>query len=88
MYISMGKKTVNGQNPMEPRSPTTSLKKGMSMAIKVVSITNIVLHTSRKKFSWYTPKKGMGTSYSAVTKSLLGHFRALHFSTNANNGWQ
>jgi len=25
-------------------------------------------------------------SYSAVTKPLFGHLRALHFSTNANKG--
>lgn len=47
MYIVMGKYTVRGQNPTAPRNASTSLKKGIRIARRVLITTKIVLQISR-----------------------------------------
>ena len=59
MYISTGKYIVKGQNPTAPKIPTTSLKNGRSMEMRVVEITKPVLLTNVKRLALYSPYLGI-----------------------------
>jgi hypothetical protein len=67
MYISMGKYTVNGQKDSEPMRPRKSLKNGNSIAIKAVTTTYAVLHTTLKKFTYKVPQRGIFMACSPFT---------------------
>lgn len=86
MYISTGKYTVIGQNPMAPKRASISLKKGIAMARIVTAATNMVLQTSLKKLrqNFILP---MIKGYSLLIKLELGHLSLAHVSTAPKIGW-
>uniref|UniRef100_A0A2P2PM06 Uncharacterized protein n=1 Tax=Rhizophora mucronata TaxID=61149 RepID=A0A2P2PM06_RHIMU len=65
-----------------------SLKKGRSIDITVVIMTNAVLQTNLKRFRPCGWKPGIGILISFVINSLSGNLLVADFSMKAKSGWQ